>query len=308
MPKLSVIIPCYYNEENIPITGKELISNENNFPKDLEFEYIFVDDGSKDKTLEKLLEFKNQYPNKIKIVKLAGNVGSYNAIMAGMLYATGDCNVIISADLQDPPELMVKMYEYWLSGIKFVVGNRSDREESLSQKIFSNTYHKLIKKYALPNIPPGGFDYVLFDQQLRENALKIDEKNTNSIYLLAWMNYEMVCIPYVRKKREVGVSRWTLKKKIKLFVDSFVSFSFAPIRAISILGFIIGFAAFIYAMFVFVSKIAGGIETPGYSSLMIVFLLISSFQIIAIGIIGEYVWRALDASRNRPNYIVEKVI
>jgi dolichol-phosphate mannosyltransferase len=307
MPKLSIIIPCYFNEENIPVTAQELIENEKNFPNDVEIEYVFVDDGSKDKTLEKLIEFKNLYPSRVVIVKLAGNVGSYNAIMAGMKFATGDCNVIISADLQDPPELMVKMYEYWLKGIKFVVGNRSDRQESFSTKLFSNTYHKLIKKYALPNIPDGGFDYVLFDKQLKENALLIDEKNTNSIYLLAWMNYEMVCIPYVRKKRELGVSRWTFKKKIKLFVDSFVSFSFAPIRAISILGLFIGFSAFIYAMIVVVSRLTGAIAIPGYSSLMVVFLLVSSFQIIAMGIIGEYVWRSLDASRNRPNFIIDKV-
>ena len=147
MPKLSIIIPCYFNEENIPITTNELIENEKNFPKDLEVEYVFVDDGSKDKTLERLIDFKNLFPKKVVVVKLAGNVGSYNAIMAGMKFATGDCNVIISADLQDPPELMIKMYEHWLNGIKFVVGNRSDRQESFSTKLFSNTYHKLIKKY-----------------------------------------------------------------------------------------------------------------------------------------------------------------
>ena len=153
MPKISIVIPCYFNEGNIPVTTAELISNENLFPNDLSFEYVLVDDGSKDNTYAELLKFKEEYPAKVKVVKLAGNVGSYNAILAGLNYATGDCNVILTADLQDPPELIPKMYEYWLKGIKFVIANRSDREESWTQKLFSGAYHKLIKKLALKNIP-----------------------------------------------------------------------------------------------------------------------------------------------------------
>lgn len=307
MPKLSIIIPCYYNEENIPVTSAELLENEKLFPKDVSFEYVMVDDGSKDNTWEELVKFREHNPDKVKIIKLAGNVGSYNAILAGMKYATGDCTVIISADLQDPPELMVTMYDYWQKGIKFVVANRQDRQESWSQKLFSNTYHNLIRKFALKTIPPGGFDYVLFDKQLRDEVVKIDEKNTNTIYLLAWLNYDFISIPYVRKKREIGVSRWTLSKKIKLFVDSFVAFSFAPIRAISITGVILGAIAFLYGLFVILAKMTGAVPIEGWTSLMVVFLFVSSFQMIALGIIGEYVWRTLDASRKRPNYVVEKV-
>ena len=307
MPKLSIIIPCYYNEDNLPVTTDELFLNEQNFPGDVTFEYVFVDDGSKDKTLEVLLKIKETFPDKIKVVKLAGNVGSYNAILAGMKYASGDCNVIISADLQDPPELMATMYDYWQKGIKLVVANRQDRQESFFQKMFSNTYHTLIRKYALKSIPPGGFDYVFFDKQLRDEVVKINEKNTNTIYLLAWLNYDFVSIPYIRKKREIGVSRWTLSKKIKLFVDSFVSFSYFPIRVISVTGILLGLIALLYALYVIVAKFTGLVSATGWSSLMVVFLFVSSFQMIALGIIGEYVWRTLDAARNRPNYVVEKV-
>jgi dolichol-phosphate mannosyltransferase len=224
-----------------------------------------------------------------------------------MNYATGDANVIISADLQDPPELIPQMFEHWVKGIKFVIANRQDREESFSQKLFSNTYHNLIKKYALPHIPKGGFDLVLFDKQLRESVVKVNERNTNTIYLLAWLNYEYVTIPYVRRKRDIGKSRWTLKKKIKLFIDSFVSFSFMPIRAITVLGFLFGFLAFIYGSFVIVSRLLGNVPIEGWSSLMIVILFVASFQMIAIGIIGEYVWRTLDAARGRPNFVVDQV-
>lgn len=308
MPKVSIIIPCYFNEGNIPVTTAELIQNEQLFPADVEFEYIMVDDGSKDKTLDELVKFKDRYPDKVKVIKLAGNVGSFNAILAGMNYATGDCNVIITADLQDPPDLMPKMYDYWLKGIKFVIANRQDREEGFFSKLFANTYHALIRKFVLKNVPSGGFDYVLFDKQLREEVVKINEKNTNTIYLLAWLNYDFVNIPYVRRQRKIGKSRWTVSKKMKLFIDSFVSFSFFPIRAISVMGIILGIIAFMYGLFVIIAKFTGMVQLSGWSSMMVVFLFVSSFQMVALGILGEYVWRALDAARGRPNFVVEKVI
>lgn len=307
MPKLSIIIPCYFNEENIPFTSKELIENEMNFDSDMLFEYVMVDDGSKDQTYAALLKFKAEYPDKVTLVKLAGNVGSYNAILAGMHHATGDCNVILAADLQDPPEMIPKMVEYWKKGIKFVVANRENREEGFAQKLFSNTYHRLIKKYALKNVPPGGFDLVLFDKQLREDVIKINERNTNQIYLLSWLNYDYVNIPYTRRKREIGKSRWTLQKKIKLFIDSFVSFSFAPIRLISIIGLSLGVIAFAYGVFIIISRMLGDIQVAGWSAMMVTFLFVSAFQMMALGIIGEYVWRALDAARGRPNFVIDEV-
>lgn len=307
MPKLSIIIPCYFNEENIPITKQRLLQNESLFESDVTFEYVMVDDGSKDNTLRELNKFREENPGKVKVIKLAGNVGSYNAILAGMNFASGDCCVVMGADLQDPPELMVKMYAYWKKGIKLVVGNRANREESFFKKGFANMYHKLIKKFALANIPDGGFDYVFFDKQLKDEVVRINEKNTNTLYLLAWLNYDMVTIPYTRVKREVGKSRWTLKKKIKLFIDSFISFSYAPLKFISVIGITLGIAAFIYSMVIIFRKLAGSDDPSGWSSLMVVILFVSSFQMIGLGIIGEYVWRNLEASRRRPVYMIDEV-
>lgn len=306
MPKLSFIIPCYFNASNIPVTKAELIKNEEFFPKDVSFEYVMIDDGSKDNTLGELLKFKAEYPEKVHVIKLSGNFGSYNAILAGMNYATGDCNVILAADLQDPLDLIPKMYDYWLKGLKLVIANRSNREESILQRMFSNTYHALIKKFALKDIPKGGYDLVLFDRQLKEEVVKINEKNTNQIYLLSWLKYDYINIPYTRKKREIGKSRWTLQKKVKLFVDSFVSFSFFPIRLISVTGLILGFISCLYGLFVIYAKLTGMVILEGWTALMVVVLFVSSFQMIALGIIGEYVWRAMDAARNRPNFVVEK--
>lgn len=307
MPKLSIIIPCYFNEENIPLTTKNLIENEKLFPDDVTFEYVLIDDGSKDNTLNELLKFKNSFPDKVKVIKLSGNFGAYNAILAGMNHATGDCNVVITADMQDPPELIPKMYANWKNGTKLVIANRKDREEPYLQKVVSNLYHKLIKKLALQNVPDGGYDLVLFDKQLRNEIVRIDERNTNQLYLLSWLKFDYVNIPYIRKKREIGKSKWTLQKKVKLFIDSFVSFSFFPIRLISVLGLILGLISFFYGIFVVVARLTGLVPIEGWAALMAVLLFVSSFQMIALGIIGEYVWRALDASRKRPNYIVDQI-
>lgn len=307
MPKISVIIPCYYNEDNIPVTFSKLKNNEAIFQKKVDIEYVFVDDGSKDKTWEKLLEVKSQHPDNVKIIRLAGNVGSYNAVLAGMEYATGDCNVIIAADLQDPPELMLKMYDYWAKGVKLVIGHRTDRNDSFLTNLFSNTFHFLIKKFALSNVPSGGFDYVLFDRNIKNQLLELKEKNSNIFYLMVWMGFDYVSIPYVRQAREIGTSRWTLSKKIKLFIDSFVAFSFFPLRLITITGLLLGFSAFVYGLFIVYSRYTGYIDVEGWSALMVVLLFVSSFQMISIGIIGEYVWRTADAARNRPLYIAEEI-
>lgn len=308
MPKLSIIIPCYYNELNIPVTAKELLANESIFPEDVSFEYVMVDDGSKDNTLAELKTFSNENPGKVKIIKLSGNFGSYNAIQAGMKYATGDCNVVIAADLQDPPEIMGKMYDYWLKGIKLVLANRIKRADPFWSKLFAKWYHHIIRKYALTSMPAGGFDFCLFDKKLKDEIIRMDEKNTNALFLLFSLKYDFVSIPYERRERRIGESKWTVSKKIKLLIDSFVSFSFFPIRLISVIGLLLGFSAMIYTVIILISKYTGHIPIQGWTSLMIVFLFISAFQMIALGILGEYVWRTLDASRKRPNYIVEDVI
>ena len=307
MPKLSVIIPCYYNEDNIPVTSRELIANEALFPADLSFEYVLVDDGSGDKTMDALLAFRAAYPDKVRVVQLAGNVGSYNAIVAGIEQATGDCMAIITADMQDPPELMVQMYEYWQKGIKLVIGNRQDREETGLQQLFAKAFHALMKKIALANIPDGGFDFVFFDRQVGEQVLQMKERNSNLFYLMVWLGYTYVNVPYVRRKREIGKSRWTIKKKIKLFIDSILAFSFFPIRAISVMGLLLGGVALLYGVYILVEKAIGRIDVAGWSALMVVVLFVSAFQMIALGVIGEYVWRGLDAARSRPLYVVKNI-
>lgn len=306
MPKITVITPCYFNELNIPDYANRMIENEKIFPTDVTFEYLLIDDGSKDGTWNEMVKFQILYPEKVKIIKLVRNFGSTNAVFSSLPYSTGDCNVVISADLQDPPELILKMYENWQKGFKLVLANRTNREEPFLQKFVSNTTHKLVQKFGLKNLPDGGFDMNLFDVEIKDILIKMDEKNTFFPFLLMWLGYEFVSIPYVRRKRELGTSTYTLSKKIKAFVDSFVAFSFFPIRLISVLGLILGILAFIYGLIVIFGKVFGFVDSTGWSSMMVVILFVSSFQMIALGIIGEYVWRGLEASRNRPSYLIEK--
>jgi dolichol-phosphate mannosyltransferase len=306
MPKITVITPCYFNELNIPDYAKRMIENEKIFPTDVTFEYLLIDDGSKDGTWNEMVDFHTLYPDKVKIIKLVRNFGSTNAVFSSLPYSTGDCNVVISADLQDPPELILKMYENWQLGFKLVLANRTNREEPFLQKFVSNTTHKLVQKFGLKNLPDGGFDMNLFDVEIKDILIKMDEKNTFFPFLLMWLGYEFVSIPYVRRKRELGTSTYTLSKKIKAFVDSFVAFSFFPIRLISVLGLILGIIAFIYGISIILGKVFGFVDSTGWSSMMVVILFVSSFQMIALGIIGEYVWRGLEASRNRPSYVIEE--
>ncbi len=307
MPRLSIITPCYFNQDNLPVTLPTLLEMEQLLPADTTVEYVLVDDGSGDDTWARIQAWKQRFPDRVKAIKLSGNFGAYNAILAGMHHATGDANVILTADLQDPPELIPQMMEYWRKGIKFVVANRTDREEPLLQKLFSNTYHYLIKRYAIKHVPPGGFDLVLFDEQLRAQIVAMNEGNTNTIYQLAWLKYPYVSIPYVRRKREIGKSRWTFRKKVKLFIDSFVAFSFMPVRAITAVGFLLGFIGLLYGTLVVYLRLAHGNEVTGWSSLMLVLVGVSSFQMIALGVLGEYLWRTLDAARRRPAFIVDQV-
>lgn len=306
MPKITVITPCYFNELNIPDYANRMIENEKIFPTNVTFEYLLIDDGSKDGTWNEMVKFQILYPEKVKIIKLVRNFGSTNAVFSSLPYSTGDCNVVISADLQDPPELILKMYESWQKGFKLVLANRTNREEPFLQKFVSNTTHKLVQKFGLKNLPDGGFDMNLFDVEIKDILIKMDEKNTFFPFLLMWLGYEFVSIPYVRRKRELGTSTYTLSKKIKAFVDSFVAFSFFPIRLISVSGLILGILAFIYGLIVILGKVFGFVDSTGWSSMMVVILFVSSFQMIALGIIGEYVWRGLEASRNRPSYLIEK--
>ena len=306
MKKFSIIIPVYYNELNLPDTVHQLLALEMMLAG-FELELVCVDDGSGDRSLEILIQHQRRHPDKIKVVKLTRNFGSMAAIQAGMTVATGDCVGVIAADLQDPPELFIDMIRHWEKGIKAVFAVRSDRQESRLRKFFSNSYYSLLRKFAIPNYPKGGFDFLLVDRQIVQEVNQIREKNTNLMSLIFWLGHPHIMIPYVRRNREKGVSRWTLSKKIKLFIDSFVAFSYVPIRFLSVLGLVVAIGSFAYGGVVFFTWLSRGIAVRGFTALAILLTFTAGIQMLMLGVLGEYLWRTLDETRKRPPYVIDKI-
>lgn len=302
----SIVVPIFYNEENLPYTIPRLQKVQGLLPG-YKLEFVFIDDGSQDRSVELLLEAKKN-DERIKIIKLSRNFGSMAAVQAGLEYAGGDCVGIISADLQDPPELFAEMINKWEHGNKVVMATRSDREESLSQKMFSNSYYYLMDRFALKGYPKGGFDFVLIDKQVVEELNRIKEKNTNIMSLIFWLGYSQNSVGYVRQKRTHGKSKWTLSKKIKLFVDSFVSFSYSPIRFMSVIGMITAVLSFFYGVFIVLNSIFGYIPLQGWTTIIALITFLLGLIMVMLGIIGEYLWRILDESRKRPPYVIDEVI
>jgi dolichol-phosphate mannosyltransferase len=304
---LSIIVPHYYNELNIPDTIPRLLALRPQLP-DYDFDLVLIDDGSGDRTLELLLQWQQTEPATIRVVKLTRNFGTMGAIQAAMTLVKGDCVVMITADLQDPPELIVEMVSHWEKGSKAVLAVRTGREEGWLKTLFANTYYALLRKYALPDFPPGGFDYFLVDRQVVRDLNAIHEKNTHLMSLIWWLGYRPVLLPYIRRERQKGKSRWTLSKKIKLFVDSFVAFSYLPIRAVSVVGLVVAAVALLYAGFIVIRWSVMGPEIRGWSSLMVVVALSAGVQMMMLGTLGEYLWRTLDETRKRPSYVIDQVI
>lgn len=306
MKLFSIIIPIYYNELNLPDTLPRLLALEENL-EDMRLELVCVDDGSGDRSLDILERFQEKHPEKIKVVKLTRNFGSMAAIQAGLTVATGDCAGVIAADLQDPPELFIEMLQYWQQGIKAVFATRQDRDESLMQKLLSNSYYFLLRKMAIENYPKGGFDFLLVDRQVIDQINIIEEKNTNIFSLIFWLGFPYITIPYTREERKKGKSRWTLRKKLKLFTDSFVAFSFVPIRFLSAIGFIVALLSFFYGAFILFAWLSFQIDVKGYVPMMLVLSFTSGLQMIMLGVLGEYLWRTLDETRKRPAYVIDEI-
>ena len=304
MKKISIIVPVYYNQDNLlPLYAdlKEKVLTK----LDTEYELIFVDDGSKDKSYEVMKDLAKVDKN-IKLVKLSRNFGEHSALLAGLSQCTGDCAVRKAADLQEPSEVILEMIKKYKEGAKVVLATRADREEPVTQKAFSNLYAFLMRKLALHNMPKGGFDTFLIDRQVIDVVVKMQESNTSLMSQILWAGFETATVPYVRKKREIGKSRWTLSKKIKLVYDSLLSFSYFPIKLITTAGFLSFLIAIILLIVIVYKRITGIIDVEGYTSIIMIMLMGFGIIMLSIGILGEYLWRTYDAARNRPPYIIEK--
>jgi polyisoprenyl-phosphate glycosyltransferase len=306
MKTFSIVVPVYFNGLNIPHLIPRLQQLQEHLPG-YALEFIFVDDGSGDDSFRLLAEAQ-QRDARIRVIKLSRNFGSMAAIQAGLHYAKGDCAGVIAADLQDPPELFLEMIRQWEGGRKVVLGMREGRRDGTLQDMLSGIYYALLRRFAIADYPRGGFDMVLVDRQILEELGRITEKNTNIMSLIFWLGYDRGSVSYVRQRREAGSSRWTVAKKIKLFIDTFINFSYAPIRFISGIGLLTAVLSFSYGLLVILLRCFGTISLPGWTILVVILTFLLGLIMIMLGIIGEYLWRILDESRKRPPYVIDRII
>lgn len=304
---VSIITPAFNEAQNILVLHERLSGVLSGLGAP--WEWIVVDDHSPDETWAVLQELANREP-RLKAIRLARNSGSHTALACGLQHAHGDCAVVLAADLQDPPETIPALLEKWRSGAKIVWAVREDREgESTSTKTFSKIYYWMMRHFVgVSNMPAAGADFFLLDRRVIDVLNVFKESNVSLIALLTWMGFRQDRISYVKQARAHGRSGWNLDKKLKLAVDSITSFTYKPIRFMSYVGFIVAFLGFLYALVVIGYRLVFQTQVPGYPSLIVTMLVIGGLQMIMMGVLGEYVWRALDEARNRPRFIIEDTI
>lgn len=301
--KVSIVIPVYYNEYNLKPLYDDI--KEKFIDKiDYEYEIVMVNDGSKDKSYDVMKELACIDKN-IQTISLSRNFGSHAAILCGLVNSTGDCAVVKAADLQEPTELIHDMVDRWMHGFNVVLAVRKGRDEGILQQVFANTYYKIVQKFALPGMPSKGFDTYLVDRKVIEILNGLDEKNSALTGQILWSGFRTDKVYYNRLAREIGKSRWTLKKKYNLFMNTVFSFTSLPITIVLISGIVSVIGALIWALIVLYYRLRGLIDVSGWTTLFIFNLFSFGVTMMTLGILGEYLWRTFDASRNRPPYIIE---
>jgi len=303
----SIVVPVYQNADNLNETVFALLRLQDRLT-DYDLELIFVDDGSTDGSYDILLKYYELHSDKINLIKLTKNFGQNSAIYAGIFQARGDAIGIISADLQDPCDLFIEMLEKWRSGKKLIIGERKERNEIVGKSILPKLYWKLINRYAVKDFPVGGFDFCVIDKKIAQDLKYINEKNSHIFVLIFSLGYPYEIIPYEKKPRMFGKSQWTTSKKIKLFVDTFVSFSYMPIKTISYFGLFISTISFIFTLFIIINRIIKGNIYPGWTSIAVLISLLGGLILLTLGIIGEYLWRLLEETRKRPSFVIDSIL
>lgn len=305
MSKISIVVPVYYNADTLMMLYHDM--KEKILGVIGDYELVFVDDGSQDESWEIINEIYEMDQEHVQCVKLSRNFGEHAALLAGLSVCTGDCAVTKQADLQEDSAIILEMYESWKKGNKVVLAVRASRDENAVKKFFANLYYAIVRKFIDKNMPVGGCDCYLIDRQVIRVLELLDEKNSSLTLQVLWAGFQTDKVYFHRKNREVGKSRWTLGKKIKLVVDSMMSFSYAPIRFVSGMGVFFFICAVLMAIEAVVEKFTTGTPIIGWASLMCVICLSSGAILLTLGVLGEYIWRTLDASRNRPPFIIDVV-
>ena len=304
-PELSIVIPVYNEEAVLPALRERLCGFVEQLSP-LGTEIILVDDHSGDGSPQILREWCEQNPI-FRYARLAKNCGSHTAVIAGLSRARGQCAVFLAADLQDPPELILRMLDLWRRGNHVVWAVREQREGvSTFDVALANLFYRLLNLLGEVNLPPRGSDFALLDRKAIDALLLSAGSDVSLSGEIARLGFSSEQVTYTKERRAAGVSKWTLKKKLKAVADAFVSFSYAPLRAMSFLGVACSLLGFAYALLVIVVRLETKTPVQGWASLIVVVLVLGGLQMMMLGVLGEYLWRTLEAARHRPTYFLEE--
>lgn len=304
--KISVIIPAFNETENIGATVREVEDLLGKRADDTAaYEIIVIDDGSTDGTFEAVQALRN---DTVRGLRLSRRSGSHIALRAGLDAASGDCAVCIAADGQDDPHTIDKMLAVWQSGIDIVWALRKGRDgEPFLQKIFAWGFYKLLAWFGGTSaaIDLSRADFYLLDRKVINAIKSCNERNTSLFGLIVWLGFRQGFVEYERRPRRVGESKWNFRSRMRLAKDWIIAFSGLPLKLMTAIGSCIAVVGFVYALFVIIRSIAFGSPLLGWSSVMTAILVLGGGQMMMLGIIGEYLWRTLDESRDRPAYFIE---
>jgi glycosyltransferase involved in cell wall biosynthesis len=270
------------------------------------WEWVIIDDHSPDKTFDVIKSLSSK-DNRVRGVRFSRNFGSHIAIACGLDIARGQSAVVMAGDLQDPPETIPALLQHWRDGSQIVWAVRASRQgERKSTVTFSLLYYWIMRRVVgLSMMPATGVDFFLLDRIVIDAACQIKERNVSLFALLTWMGFRTSIMKYDKQARLHGATSWTLRKKLHLLVDSFTSFSHRPLQWMAGFGFATSMVGFIYAGFIVVNALTRAMPVEGWASLMVVVLVLGGGQMLMLGVMGEYLWRALDEARQRPKYLIE---
>lgn len=302
---ITVLIPCYNEEESFPMLCERL-RNVADGLTEYNFEFLFIDDGSSDSTAS-LMKAEREKDRRVSYVTLSRNYGKETAMCAGFDYAKGDAVVIMDADLQHPPELIGQMAKLWSEGYDDVYAKRTSRKgESFIKKFFTRIYYRFMQRSTRYPVYPDVGDFRLLDRRCIEAIKKLRETQRNTKNLFAWIGYKKIAIEYEVAERQAGKSKWSFMSLVNLAIDGITSSTTAPLRLSMLFGIFFLIAAFIYMLVIIIKAIAWGIDTPGYSSLMVIVLFIGGVQLFSLGVISEYLGKIFNESKGRPVYFADE--
>ncbi|MEK3883097.1 glycosyltransferase family 2 protein [Paenibacillus sp. PL2-23] len=301
----SVIVPMYNEEEVIEHTYGRLKAVMDTADKP--YELIFVNDGSKDRTVP-IMKAIGEADANVRMIDFSRNFGHQIAISAGMDYARGDAIVVIDADLQDPPEVILEMIEKWKEGYEVVYGRRLKRKgETLFKKLTALAFYRLLKSMTSVDIPLDTGDFRLIDRKVCDVLRGLKEKNRFVRGLISWIGFRQTSVEYVREERFAGETKYPLKKMVSFALDGITSFSYKPLKIASYLGFALSVGGFAYLLIVISQRLFTDTTVEGWTTIVALNLLFNGIILILLGVIGEYIGRIYDESKNRPLYIVREV-